>query len=186
MAATSKSKQRSEKQPHDRSAGRKEIDSRVGRIRRPPAQRPISCGCRRPALPATRQARRRFVGGACACLSLADETVGRSGAERAIGVIHHALDAHQGIGPALGQQGRPRRRRRLVGFRFDLGNEPAAGATCGTGNAGQLLQLDALMRIGHDVVPGHRRQRAAGHAIGRPGSRRCRTRRRRRNCPCSP
>ena len=48
-----------------------------------------------------------------------------------------------------------------------------AAATCGApacgagGTPGIGLHLDALMRIGHDLVPCHRRERAAGHAVGR-------------------
>ena len=34
-------------------------------------------------------------------------------------------------------------------------------------NARNVLHLDALMRIGHDLLPGHAGQRAAGHAVGR-------------------
>src|SRR5262249_59818387 len=33
-------------------------------------------------------------------------------------------------------------------------------------NARKLLYFNSLVGIGHDVVPGHRRQRAAGHAVG--------------------
>ena len=53
------------------------------------------------------------------------------------------------------------------------GLAPGAAATCGpTGpgegsHAGHRLQFDALMGIGHDLFPGHGRQRAAGHAVGR-------------------
>ena len=50
-------KQRSDKQPHDRSADGGEIDS-VGRLRLPLARRPISCDCRTRALPTTQQERR--------------------------------------------------------------------------------------------------------------------------------
>ena len=42
----------------------------------------------------------------------------------------------------------------------------ATGAGLGA-SAGDRLQLDALVRIAHDRLPGHRRQRAAGHAVGR-------------------
>ena len=42
---------------------------------------------------------------------------------------------------------------------------------------GNRLDLGVLMGERHDLVPGHRRQGAARHIVGRGASRRCRTRR---------
>ena len=53
-----------------------------------------------------------------------------------------------------------------AGFRFDFGDGRLQSRRRHR-HAGQLFDLDALVRVFHDVVPGHRRQRAAGHAVGR-------------------
>src|SRR6185437_2391866 len=83
----------------------------------------------------------------------------------AAGAVHRLFDAHEHLGAALGQHRRPRRRRFFAAFLFRLGDLLLPRR--GHGDAGQLLNLDALMGIFHDAVPRHRRQRAAGHAIGR-------------------
>src|SRR3984957_5590003 len=93
--------------------------------------------------------------------------VGRGGfPKRPAGIVEHFLHANQNIRTTFGQD----RRRPRLGVR-NLGR-----ASRGASNSrrflagaytGDLFDLDALMRHGHDVVPCLRRQRTAGHAVGR-------------------
>ena len=78
-----------------------------------------------------------------------------------IGVIQHMLDLDQRVGSLAGQQHRVRL---VVAFERRIGH---GRRMFGRRQAGQRPQFDALMRVSHDVVPRHRRQRAAGHAFGR-------------------
>src|SRR5450631_1363955 len=83
--------------------------------------------------------------------------VGRGGfPKRPAGIVEHFLHAHQNIRTTFGQD----RRRPRLGVR-NLGRASRSAGSrrrlLAGANSGDLLDLDALMRHGHDVVPCLRR-----------------------------
>ena len=142
--------------PHPISVARDSSCRRIVRTR---------CGCRDsgPRCAAGRWRRR--------CLAAAPAAAGRRGFP-ACRVAASARVASSMVRSRRTRISAPRRvstycrRGRIDRPAADVGDRrPRAAGACL--HAGQRPQLDALVRMSHDLLPGHRRQRAAGHAVGR-------------------
>ena len=89
----------------------------------------------------------------------------RARGERARGVVHHALDAQQDVDARLVSTSGAAAPVGAAGARRSRDRRRGAGRA--GRDAGDRLELDALVRIGHDLAARSCRQRAAGHAVGR-------------------
>src|SRR3954464_14812985 len=108
-------------------------------------------------------------GGECAAplrrctfsFGLAARNVARG--ECARGIVHQPLDAYQNVGAPSGQN-----RGTLWYFAPTLRfRQTICHRWCLRADAGDALELDTLMRIGHNVVPRLRREGAASYTMAR-------------------
>src|SRR5262249_41280113 len=77
---------------------------------------------------------------------------------------HQPLDADQRVGSALGENGRWTAGCYIAVF-FAFRHHWAAHRRRLRAKSGNGFKFDALVRIGHDLVPGHCRERATGHLV---------------------
>src|SRR3954452_20817194 len=116
------------------------------------ARLPLADGCERAATLLRHALRIGFVAGYIAR------------GKRAGSFVHQPLDPHKDVGSLPGEDWWPLRHFgvRALGFRSAIARDRRRRA-----EARDRLELDALVRVGHDVVPSLRRERTAGHPVGR-------------------
>src|SRR3954452_18255802 len=112
---------------------------------------PLAGGCERAATLRRHALRIGFVAGYIAC------------GKRAGSIVHQPLDPHKDVGSLAGEDWWPLWHFGVRALRF---RSAIAGDGRRRAEARDRLELDALVRVGHDVVPSLRRECTAGHTIG--------------------